>query len=260
MVRGGLSTDAWGEVSTPTTFARGELHVQVPRGGRVRWARLFSGYTAFYDTTRLPAWPPSVPPGPAGSPRQVIVGSGATAVTRTLEGVPRFFSSTVPTAGRTAYWGTFITDVTAAVRTAVGPSSRGGVTRIAIQERGDDAAREDFTRIQLGGHFLAVVYELDFGPRRNVVVYEGAATSGFESAALPLPGPVANRCPTTGFSRAEPFAASIGVMWEYNRRPSTTAPNDPTRDTCSEEESQIYVNGNVLTTRAGGAIPMGALE
>ncbi len=253
MVRGGLSTDAWGEVSTPTTFARGELHVQVPRGGRVRWARLFSGFTVFHDTARLPPWPPSVPAGPAGTPRQVILGAGASAITRTLEGVPRFYASTVPTAGRTAYWGTFITDVTAAVRAAVGPSSRGGVTNVAIQERGDDAPREDFTRIQIGGHFLAVVYDLDFGPRRNVVVYEGAATSGFESAALPLPGPVANRCPTTGFARAEPFAASIGVMWEFNRRPNAAAPTDPTRDTCTEEESQIFVNGNMLTSRAGGA-------
>jgi hypothetical protein len=253
VVRGGLSTDAWGEVSTPTTFARGELHVQIPRGGRVRWARLFSGFTVFHDTARLPPWPPTVPAGPAGSPRQVILGAGANAITRTLEGVPRFYASTVPTTGRTAYWGTFITDVTPAVRAAVGPSSRGGVTNIAIQERGDDAPREDFTRIQIGGHFLAVVYDLDFGPRRNVVVYEGAATSGFESAALPLPGAVANRCPTTGFARAEPFAASIGVMWEFNRRPSPTAPTDPARDTCTEEESQIFVNGNMLTSRAGGA-------
>ncbi|MFO0606815.1 MAG: hypothetical protein U0324_26825 [Polyangiales bacterium] len=253
VVRGGLTTDAWGEVSTPTTFARGELRIQVPRGGRVRWARLFSGFTVYHDNARLPAWPPSVPAGPAGSPRQVIVGSGASAVTRALEGVPRFYASTVPTAGRTAYWGTFITDVTATVRAAVGPSSAGGLTRVAIQERGDDAAREDFARIQIGGHFLAVVYDLDFGPRRNVVVYEGAATSGFESAALPLPGAVANRCPTTGFARAEPFAAAIGVMWEFNRRPSPTAPDDPARDTCTEEESQIFVNGNNLTTHAGGA-------
>lgn len=253
VVRGGLSTDAWGETSTPTTFARGELRIQVPRGGRVRWARLFSGFTVFHDSARLPPWPPSVPPGPAGFPRQVIVGEGASAVTRTLEGVPRFYASTVPTTGRTAYWGTFITDVTAAVRAAVGPSSAGGLTRVPIQERGDDAPREDFARIQIGGHFLAVVYDLDFGPRRNVVVYEGAATSGFESAALPLPGAVANRCPAAGFSRAEPFAAAIGVMWEFNRRPNPMAPMDPTRDLCSEEESQIFVNGNMLTRHAGGA-------
>ncbi len=252
-VRGGLTTDAWGERSTTTAFTRGELHVQVPRGGRVRWARLFSGFTVYYATSARPAWPPSVPPGPAGSPRQVIVGEGAAAVTRTLEGVPRFYSSTVPTAGRTAYWGTFITDVTGAVAAAVGPSSRGGVTRVAVQERGDDAAREDLNVIQLGGHFLAVVYDLDFGPRRNVVVYEGAATSGYETAALPLPGSVANRCPAAGFSRAEPFAASVGVMWEFNRRPNASFPADPTRDTCSEEESQIWVNGNMLTQRAGGA-------
>ena len=74
-----------------------------------------------------------------------------------------------------------------------------------------------------------------------------------KSAALPLPGAVANRCPTTGFARAEPFAAAIGVMWEFNRRPNPAAPNDPSRDTCSEEESEIFVNNLSLTTRAGGA-------
>lgn len=252
-LRGGLSTDAWGETSSPTTFARGELHVQVPRGGRVRWARLFSGFTVFYNSTPAPAWPPVVPAGPAGSPRQVILGTGASAITRALEGVPRFFSATRPTTTRLAYWGTFATDVTAAVAAAVGPSSRGGVTRIAIAERGDDAPREDFNRIQIGGHFLAVVYDLDFGPQRNVVVYEGAATSGYESASLALPGAVANRCPMTALPRTEAFAASVGVMWEFNRRPSATAPNDPSRDTCSEEESEIFVNGNMLTQRAGGA-------
>ncbi len=173
-VRGGLSTDAWGERSTTTAFTRGALHVQVPRGGRVRWARLFSGFTVYYNNTSVPAWPPNVPAGPAGSPRQVVIGSGASAITRNLEGVPRFYSSTRPTTSRTAYWGTFVTDVTAAVAAAVGPSSRGGVTNVAIAERGDDAAHEDLGLIQIGGHFLAVVYDLDFGPRRNVVVYEGA--------------------------------------------------------------------------------------
>ncbi len=227
--------------------------MQIPRGGRVRWARLFSGFTVFYANTSLPAWPPRIPAGPAGSPRQVVLGSGASAITRTLEGVPRFYASTTPTATRTAYWGTFITDVTPAVAAAVGPSSRGGVTSVAIAERGDDAAREDFGLIQFGGHFLAVVYDLDFGPRRNVVVYEGAATSGYETARLPLPGAVANLCPTSALPRAEPFAASVGVMWEFNRRPNPAAPTDPARDTCTEEESQIWVNGNVLTTHAGGA-------
>ncbi len=252
-MRGGLSTDAWGERSTTTAFTRGELTVQIPRGGRVRWARLFSGFTVFYANASVPAWPPRVPPGPAGSPRQVVLGAGASAITRTLEGTPRFFASTLPTTGRTAYWGTFVTDVTTAVAAAVGPSARGGVVRIPIAERGDDAAQEDFNLIQIGGHYLAVVYDLDFGPRRNVVVYEGAATSGYETASLPLPGAVANRCPAASLSRGEPFAASVGVMWEFNRRPNPAAPNDPTRDTCSEEESQIWVNGNMLTQRAGGA-------
>ncbi len=219
----------------------------------MRWARLFSGFTVYYNNTSVPAWPPNVPAGPAGSPRQVVIGSGASAITRNLEGVPRFYSSTRPTTSRTAYWGTFVTDVTAAVAAAVGPSSRGGVTNVAIAERGDDAAHEDLGLIQIGGHFLAVVYDLDFGPRRNVVVYEGAATSGYETARLPLPGAVANICPTSALSRAEPFAASVGVMWEFNRRPNATSPSDPTRDTCSEEESQIWVNDNMLTQRAGGA-------
>jgi hypothetical protein len=252
-VRGGLTTDAWGETSSTTSFVRGEFHVQVPRGARVRWARLFSGYTAYYADAMRPAWPPSVPPGPSGMPRQVIVGTPGSTITRDLEGVPRFYSSTIPTTGRTAYWGTFITDVTSAVREVVGPSARGGVVNVPVAERGDDAAREGFNVIQIGGHFLVVVYELDFGPRRNVVVYEGAATSGFESTALPLPGAVANRCPLTGTPRGEPFAASVGVMWEFNRRPNAATPSDPATDTCSEEESSIFVNGNTLTTRAGGA-------
>lgn len=252
VVRGGVTSDAWGEVSTPTTFARGAFTVQVPRGGRVRWARLYSGVTVYYPNATAPAFPPSIPAGPAGSPRQVIVGAGASAVTRTLQGAPRFYARTAPTATVTAHWGTFVTDVTAAVRAAVGPSSRGGVTSVSVQERGDDAAHEAPGLIQFGGHFLVVVYDLDFGPRRNVVVYEGCATNGFESMALPLPGAVANRCPVT-FPRGEPFAASVGVMWEFNRRPNPAAPNDPSRDTCSEEESEIIVNDLSLTTRAGGA-------
>ncbi|MBK8695386.1 MAG: hypothetical protein IPN17_24710 [Deltaproteobacteria bacterium] len=252
IVRGGVTTDAWGEASSPTAFARGEFTVQVPRGGRVRWARLYSGVTVFNPTASAPAFPPSIPAGPSGSPRQVIVGNGTSTVTRTLQGAPRFYSRTFPTSTVTAHWGTFITDVSSAVRAAVGPSSRGGTTRITVQERGDDARREGPGIIQLGGHYLVVVYDLDFGPRRNVVVYEGCATNGFESAALPLPGAVANRCPS-GFTRGEPFAASVGVMWEFNRRPNPAAPNDPSRDTCSEEESEIIVNNLSLTTRAGGA-------
>jgi len=252
IVRGGVTTDAWGEASGPTTVARGEFTVQVPRGGRVRWARLYSGVTVFYPNATAPAFPPSIPAGPAGSPRQVIVGNAGATVVRTLQGAPRFYSRTAPTASVTAHWGTFVTDVSTAVRAAVGPSSRGGTTRVAVQERGDDASREGPGLVQFGGHFLVVVYDLDFGPRRNVVVYEGCATSGFESPSLPLPGAVANRCPST-FTRGEPFAASVGVMWEFNRRPNPAAPTDPARDTCSEEESEIFVNNLSLTTRAGGA-------
>ena len=252
IVRGGVTTDAWGEVSSPTSFARGEFTVQVPRGGRVRWARLYSGVTVYYPNATAPAYPPSIPAGPAGSPRQVIVGNGTATTTRTLQGTPRFYSRTAPTPTVTARWGTFVTDVSASVRAAVGPSSRGGITHVAVQERGDDAAHEGPGLIQFGGHFLVVVYDLDFGPRRNVVVYEGCVTSGLESAALPLPGAVANRCPS-GVSRGEPFAASVGVMWEFNRRPNPAAPTDPSRDTCSEEENEIFVNDLSLTTRAGGA-------
>lgn len=262
VVRGGITADAWGETSTTTTFARGQFHIQIPRGGRVRWARLYSGFTVFYPNTMRPSWPPSIPRGPSGSPRTVTVGSGSTMASHVLEGTPRYFSSTVPTTNVTAHWGTFITDVTSAVRSAVGPSSRGGITEVPVAERGDDAPREGPGLIQFGGHFLVVVYDLDFGPRRNLAVYEGCATSGFESSSLPLPGPVANRCPT-GFPRGEPFAASVGVMWEFNRRPNPAAPNDPSRDTCSEEESTLIVNGHTLTTRAGGAddwpsVPAGA--
>lgn len=252
VVRGGVTADAWGEASTPTAFTRGQFTVQVPRGGRVRWARLYSGVTVYYPLATAPVFPPSIPGGPAGSPRQVIVGEGSSAVTRNLQGAPRFYSRTAPTPVVTAHWGTFITDVTVPVRAAVGPSSRGGTTSVTVQERGDDARREGPGLVQFGGHFLVVVYDLDFGPRRNVVVYEGCATNGFESMALPLPGPVANRCPRD-FPRGEPFAASVGVMWEFNRRPLPAAPNDPSRDTCSEEESEIIVNDLSLTTRAGGA-------
>lgn len=252
VVRGGVTTDAWGEASSPTTFARGALQIQIPRGGRVREARLYSGVTVFHPNASLPPWPPVVPPGPSGAPRVVTVGSGERAASRTLQGTPRYYSSTVPASGITAWWGTWVTDVTAAVRDAVGPSAAGGPVSVPIAERGDDAAREGPAVIQLGGHFLVVVYELDFGPRRNVVVYEGCATNGYATEALPLPGAVANRCPTT-FPRGEPFAASVGVMWEFNRRPNPAAPTDPARDTCSEEESEIIVNDRSLTTRAGGS-------
>ena len=68
IVRGGVTTDAWGEASSPTAFARGEFTVQVPRGGRVRWARLYSGVTVFNPTASAPAFPPSIPAGPSGSP------------------------------------------------------------------------------------------------------------------------------------------------------------------------------------------------
>ena len=252
VVRGGITADAWGEISTRTSFAGGELHIQVPRGGRVRAARLYSGFTVYYPNAMVPAYPPVVPAGPAGSPRMVVIGNGASAISRRLEGTPRYYSRTYPTPSVTALWGTWVTDVTAAVRGSVGPSSRGGVTSVPVQERGDDAAHEGPGLIQLGGHFLVVEYELDFGPRRNVVVYEGCATTGLVTSTLPMPGAVANRCPA-GLPRGEPFAAAAGVMWEFNRNPNPAAPNDPTRDLCSEENSEIVVNGLSLTTRAGGA-------
>jgi hypothetical protein len=217
-IHGGLTVDGWGEISSPTTFASGEFHLQIPRGARVRAAVLFSGTLSGNAS-------PVIPAGPAGNPRVVIVGTGPTAITRTLEGMPNYVNGG---------WGTFATDVTDAVRGVVGATAPGGPIAIPVRERGDGGPRYNYP--QLMGHSLAVEYELDSAPLRNVVVYEGCVTTGY-IASLPLPGPVANRCPVTS-PRSEPFAASFSVFWEYN---------------VCEEDQTFRVNGVVLTTRGGGS-------
>ena len=222
-LRGGLTVDGWAGISTETTYATGALHIQIPRGGRVRRAVLYSGLVDYF---RAPIAP--VRAGPTGSPREVRVGSGATEVVRRLEGAPEY---SLP------QWALFVTDVTAAVRGVVGPVSAAATpVDIPVSERGDQSPA---TVMQLNviGHTLVVSYELDTGPLRNLVVYEGIADNGARVPALPLPRAVANRCPSTAV-RAEPFVTSVANMWDWDQ---------------TEEDSTVLVNGMVLTARAGGA-------
>ena len=100
----------------------------------MRWARLFSGFTVYHDNARLPAWPPSVPAGPAGSPPgDRRLGRERPSPARSRR--PCFFASTVPTAGRTAYWEPFITDVAATVRCGALPRAASPASRYSGARR-----------------------------------------------------------------------------------------------------------------------------
>ncbi len=219
--RGGVTTDGWSAVSSPTEAVTGEFRIRVPAGGRVRQALLYSSIICPGCSTAIPA-------GPTGTPRRVTLGTGTSATTRILEGAPTY--NAVNT------WASFRTDVTAAVQGVVGPSAAGGEVSVPVTEIGDQHWNHT-AYPQILGHTLVVLYDLDYGPVRSVVVYEGIATNGFTSPRLPLPAPAANRCPTSA-TRAEPFAASINVNWEYSG---------------CEEESTVVVNGSNLTTTAGGS-------
>ncbi|MDP3274296.1 MAG: hypothetical protein Q8Q09_03820 [Deltaproteobacteria bacterium] len=225
--RGGVTVDGWSVVSSETQAVAGEFRLRIPRGGRVRRAVLYSPVHAEMGMVVQP-----VPAGPPGFPRQIVVGSGTTRVTRSLEGMPTYVAR--DSGGRD--WGTFVSDVTSAVRGIVGPASAGTGLRVPVTERGD--AHWNHTRFpQYLAHTLVVLYDLEYAPLRNVVVFEGAAIAGYTSPDLRLPAAVANRCPA-GSTRGEPFAASINVNWEYNR---------------CEENSTVRVGAMTLTTRAGGA-------
>lgn len=263
-IRGGLTTDGWSEVSTPTTYATGALHIRIPRGGRVRQALLYSTILNF----AIPgsAAPTTVPAGPAGSPREVRIGvaSGEQAVR--LEGMPRYSASTImnPSGTYRLFWGTFVSDVTSALRATVGPSAAGGaVINVPIRERGDEGARYSSTEIL--GHSLVVEYELDYGPFRNLVVYEGAATTGFTSPALAIPGRVANFCPMMNPpANTEPFAAAISDSYDFNYTPASVATGGVCAMVTSpqmrpEEDVTVTVNGLTLTQNAGGSDDWGSV-
>jgi MYXO-CTERM domain-containing protein len=225
--RGGVTVDGWSVVSSETQAIDGEFRIRIPRGGRVRRAVLYSSVHAEGGATVRP-----VRPGPAGSPRQITIGTGVRSTVRSLEGMPTYTAADA--AGRE--WGTFVNDVTTTVRALVGAASAGAVIRIPARERGD--AHWNHTAYpQYLAHSLVVLYDLEYAPLRNVVVFEGAAINGYTSPELRLPLAVANRCPA-GSTRGEPFAASINMNWEYS---------------VCEENTTVRVGTMNLTTLAGGA-------
>jgi hypothetical protein len=225
--RGGVTVDGWSVVSTPTQAVDGAFRIRIPRGGRVRRAVLYSSVHAEGGATVRP-----VPAGPAGSPRQVTLGSGVRSTVRSLEGMPTY--TAVDPMGRE--WGTFVNDVTTTMRAIVGPASAGAIIAVPVRERGDQHWNHT-AYPQYLAHSLVVLYDLEYAPLRNVVVFEGAAINGYTSPALRLPSPVANRCPA-GSTRGEPFATSINMNWEYNR---------------CEENTTVRVGPMSLTALAGGA-------
>lgn len=229
-LRGGVTVAGFAVAGNATTLSTGMMRVQLPRGATVRGAILYSG--AGYG----PGGP--IPTSPM--PRVVQLGSGATMVTRTLEGSGDF-SAAEPTyfAGRVVHH-TFATDATTAVRAAIGATAAGGIVSIPIAERGDGAGSDN--DVILGGHALVVEYEHPQAPPRHVLVVEGAvavpqAPRMAASLALSFPGPVFNRCAATdvGF---EPVFMSTAHTYDFND--------------C--DESKAYtVNGTTVATRAGGA-------
>lgn len=229
-LRGGVAVAGFAVAGNATTLSTGTMRVQLPRGATVRSAILYSG-TGYGPGGPIPTSP---------MPRVVQLGSGATMVTRTLEGSGDF-SAAEPTyfSGRVVHH-TFATDATTAVRTAVGATAPGGVVSIPIAERGDGAGSDN--DVILGGHALVVEYEHPQAPPRHVLVVEGAvavpqAPRMAASLALSFPGPVFNRCAATdvGF---EPVFVSTSHTYDFND--------------C--DESKAYtVNGMSVATRAGGA-------
>jgi hypothetical protein len=225
-LRGGVTVDGWGVAGSETSLSNGTFHLRLPMGSRVRRAVLVSATMA--GTAMVPA-------GPAGNPRVVILGAGSSSTTRTLEGMPDF-SVRSPTYG--FFWGTWSTDVTMAVRALLATGgSAGGPLDVPVAERGDRSSMFPNYPFVLG-HSLVVEYENDAAPLRNVVMYQGAANAGFMTTIpLPLPAPVANNCPASS-PRSEPFAASLGIHFEWN---------------VNEEDQPVRVNGMLVTSNAGGS-------
>ncbi|MDP3220653.1 MAG: hypothetical protein Q8S73_41590, partial [Deltaproteobacteria bacterium] len=228
-VRGGLTMDGWGALSSPTTYATGAFHLRIPRGGRVVWARLLSDVVM----RPQPVETATVPAGPDGSPREVVIGGINGGITRRLEGRPDFVRTVSFT------YGTFSTDVTSAVRFAVGAVAPGGDVEVPVRERGDEGPSNGSVSVApvFEGHALAVVYELDYGPRRNLTVYEGNAAGAVRVTDLPLRSPVANRCPATSL-RGEAFPLSIALASEYS---------------ICQEDNPLTINGTLVSSLLGGA-------
>jgi MYXO-CTERM domain-containing protein len=228
-LRGGLTMDGWGAVSSPTAYVEGAFHLRVPRGARIVWARLFTDVVM----RGQPEATATVPAGPDGFPREVVLGGTNGAITRRLEGRPDYVRTMSLT------YGTFATDVTSAVRLLVGSVAPGGAVDVPVRERGDQGPSDGAVSVApvFEGHALAVAYELDYGPRRNVTVYEGNATGTVRVADLPLRSPVANRCPAMSLL-GEAFPLSIALASEYSG---------------CQENNPLTINGTLVSSSVGGA-------
>lgn len=239
---GGVVSDGWGGISTPTTFSNGPddvLQIQLPRGATVRKAWLVSnvhrpGDGANGEIVKVTG---TIPAGPNGNPRIVILGPGTTA-TRTLEGAG---DSAAPTKD-SGYFTTFITDVTPLAKSLLETkdgAAPGGVVKVPIKERGDnnppDGRNPDPGII---GHTLIVAYDLKSAPLRSVTVLAGAETSGGGGVAkLEFKAPVANICDKDS-PLAEPFVLAASIGFELDQY---------------EEHNKILINTHPITDKAGGA-------
>lgn len=229
---GGVVSDGWGGVSGPTTFASGTLQIQLPKGATVRKAWLVSNVHRPAEAANG-----TVPAGPAGNPRIVILGSG-TAATTTLEGAGDSSSPTTDS----GFFTTFVTDVTTLVKPlleTVDGAAPGGVVSVPIKERGDgDTPNLKNPDPGILGHTLVVAYDLESAPLRSVTVLAGSETSGGGGVAnLKFKAPVANIC-DPGSPLAEPFVMAASIGFELN---------------VSEEKNSIYVNNQLVSKTAGGA-------
>lgn len=242
-VRGGVATDGWAAQSDTDSFTQGgAFQIALPKGATIKRAILVSSVFAGVGDVAV------VPTNP-GKPREVHVGKDADSPSPTgatarvvLEGAPAAGVTQhrhVGPNGPLTYF-TFVADVTSAVREVVGAAAPGGVTSVPVSERGD--AGSFVSPPELTGHTLAVVYEWDRAPLRNVAVYAGAAGRG-ESSAIAFDSKMAGGALCAASPDfADPIVGAVSIGWEY------TAACDP-----SEGQLSVLVGGTLVSSAAGGA-------
>jgi hypothetical protein len=216
-IHGGVVVDGFSAETTTATFKSGSVIVDIPSGAKVRQAWLVSitGNVAY----AIPAVP--------GTPRQVILGSGANATTVTIEGNPQF-----PSAADSLGYGAWVTEVTTKLQAIVGTST-GTPVSVPIQERGDGPS--DFLP-SIYGHTLIVVYDLASAPLRNV--FAGGGILGGPTITPDVTQTVKTKRPIVkcvGASATDPFPLSVSVVDDYD-----------------SDNGVIKVNGTDMSVKVGG--------
>ncbi|MEZ4394185.1 MAG: hypothetical protein R3A48_24185 [Polyangiales bacterium] len=187
-LRGGVTVDGWGGLSTVNGFINGSFTVRLPAGATVRRAYLYTEImpSPFAVLTTSPA-------------PQVVLGSGSNTFTRNI-------------VGATDRGRLFVSDVTATLQGLFGAAA-GGTVSVPFRERGDRGPRYNYP--QITANVLVIVYDHPTAPPRNVAVYEGQLDSDNVAVSLRLASNVSNHCAASD-PGAEPIAASLTIPWEYN--------------------------------------------